>query len=132
MHTMRKHREEETPNAIWNYPVTFQEFTVQSVTGTGSITFTGGNGGALGANASFSPPQGAVPNSGGKTLGDPPTVPGELNVTDVTWDGIDLSFTYNGFTYTSGRPQPGGNTLVGTIELPSPTVVQKNWNANHQ
>jgi len=134
MHTVRKHREEEdATNSNWSYPLNFQEFTVDSVTGTGSLTLTGGNGGALGTQASYSPPQGTVPNSGGKTLGALPSTPGALNVSDVAWDGTNLSFTYNGFTYGAGQPQSAnGYSFVGTIVLPDPVGVQKNWNASHQ
>lgn len=136
MHTVRKIREEEnTPNSNWNLPLTYETFTVASVTGTGSITFTGGNGGALGTDASYTPPTGQVPYSGGGTLGPAPSKPGNNNVTDVAWDGTYLSFSYGGYSYLSGQLQPSqpGTTIVrGTIQLPSgPAAIQKNWSATH-
>lgn len=132
MHTMRKHREEDTPNANWNYALTYSGFTVGSVTGSGSITFTGGNGSALGTGASYTPPPGTVPNSGGKTLGPAPT-PGQNNVTDVVWDGTYLSFSYNGYNYEDGQVtvSVNGDQITGTIVLPNPSVIQKNWTATH-
>jgi len=130
MHTVRKIREEDTPNADWSHPLTYSQFAVGSVTGSGSITLTGGNGAALGTAASYTPPPGTVPNSGGKTLGPAPPS-GSNNVTDVVWDGTNLSFSYNGYSYVNGKVlvSVNGTQIQGTITLPDPSVIQKNWTA---
>ncbi len=134
MHTLRKpHEEDFEINASWPYSLGPYNFTVGSVSGTGSITFTAGaTTGTLGTNASYTPPSGAVPGSNGGNLGQAP-VSGQNNVTNVSWDGTTLSFSYSGYTYSGGQHQstPTGTTFIGNIQLPnpSPTAVQKNWQA---
>jgi len=123
MHTVRKLREEDAENSDWSYSLGPYNFTVSGVSGTGSITFTGGNGGALGTTASYTPPNGSL--SGGGNLGPAGTVD------DIAWDGTELSFTYNSFSYSAGQYQSGSpnTTFVGSIVLPGLMAKTANWTA---
>ena len=59
------------PNSDWNYSLGPYSVAVDTVSGTGTITFTfaSGSSGPLGTNATYTPPNGTVPNSNGGNLG---------------------------------------------------------------
>jgi len=132
MHTVRKLRKDYDLNANWGYSLGAYTFTVDDVSGTGSITLTqpNGSGTPLGTNASYTPPNGTLPNGG--NLGSAPNPPGSMNVTDVSWDGTNLSFSYSGFDYTAGQHQVGSihTVFVGEIDLPDERKFStSNWTA---
>jgi hypothetical protein len=52
-------------------------------------------------------------------------------VSNVGWDGTNLTFSYSGYTYSSGVKVPAGTQtkFQGTIVLPGLAAVIKNWTA---
>ncbi len=110
-------------NSAWSYPTGNYTVQVASVSGTGTINLTTSSTGTLNTTASYTPPGGTLANGG--TLGPAGTA------TNVTWDGTNLGFTYNGFSYQSGLKQPSSTQTIfqGGVNLPSIGGVVKNWTA---
>jgi len=118
------------PNSNWSHSLGPYAVAVDTVSGTGTITFTfaSGSSGPLGTSATYTPPPGTVPNSGGGNLGA-----ANGTVSNVAWDGTNLSFGYSGYTYSGGIKVPAGTQtkFQGTIVLPGAAGVTKNWTATH-
>ena len=118
------------PNSNWGYSLGPYAVAVDTVSGTGTITFSfaSGNSGALGTNATYTPPDGTVPNSNGGNLGA-----ANGTVTNVGWDGANLSFGYSNYTYGAGVIVPAGpgqtTKFKGSIMLPGVQGAIKNWTA---
>ncbi|HKS72582.1 MAG TPA: hypothetical protein VJQ82_05250 [Terriglobales bacterium] len=118
------------PNSNWGYSLGPYAVVVDTVSGTGTITFTyaSGNSGPLGTNATYTPPNGTVPNSNGGNLGA-----ANGTVTNVGWDGTNLSFSYSNYSYGAGVNVPAGpgqtTKFRGSIMLPGAAAALKTWSA---